>query len=104
MSMIQHLAITPKQKRIRSRAYLAHIHTKRCCICGYSPVQAHHLLRTPTNERGIGRKSGDNWCLPLCMACHDELHRVGDEACYLARFDIDGPALAKLLYAEWVAS
>lgn len=37
-----------------------------CGLCGYMPVELHHVLegRTP------GRKSPDVLAIPLCVSCH----------------------------------
>jgi len=68
---------------MKSRAYRQYISTLPCLICGNPEVQVHHLLRT--GEHGMGKKSGDEWCVPLCVRHHDELHRNGDEVVFMNR-------------------
>lgn len=87
-----------KPQRFRSRAYRMHVASLRCCVCG-GPSQPHHLLRTP--EKGMGMKSGDNWCIPLCPAHHHELHQDGNETRFLEACGIDGPALARTIFERW---
>jgi hypothetical protein len=40
-------------------------------------VHAHHLQFA--QPRGMGLKSGDQYTVPLCMSCHEELHKFGNE-------------------------
>lgn len=68
--------------RLRSEAYLSHVRTFPCLVCGAS-AEAHHLLRTP-DGRGMGMKSGDQWCVPLCHPHHMELHDIGAEGLFFA--------------------
>ena len=83
---------------IRDRKHLAFVASLPCCITGTPHgVVCHHLLRG-TGEKCGGRKSGDNWAIPLCGNMHAELHADGNETRFLKRWGIDGPALAKALY------
>jgi len=72
---------------MKSRAYRQYISTIPCLICGNPEVQVHHLLRT--GEHGIGKKSGDEWCVPLCVRHHDQLHRNGDEVIFFGLHGFD---------------
>lgn len=62
----------------------------------------HHLLRvdreylTPTKEteglmfpkvksKGMGTKSDDRFCLPVCPKCHAEAHRAGNDKEYFIK-------------------
>lgn len=67
----------PKQKQVsaetkREREAPGHLTLVRklpCCICDEpAPSQAHHLKAT--GERGVGKKSGNRWCVPMCHECH----------------------------------
>ena len=83
---------------IRDKKHLAFVASLPCCIEGRTGnVVPHHLLRG-TGEKCGGRKSGDNWTIPLGAETHMDLHAWGDETWYLGKSDIDGPALAKALY------
>ena len=83
----------------KPKEHLALVASLPCAACGRQPVQAHHLLRTPDHEHGTGKRSGDNWTIPLCGECHTTLHRDGNETRWLAARVIDGPALAATLWA-----
>ena len=93
--------LCPKTPRVKDKAHVAFIHALPCCctLLEGESVVAHHLLRVPTEERGAARKSGDNWTLPLANHVHVDLHHCGmDERAFLARYGVNGPALAALLY------
>ena len=91
-------AVPKAPKRIEDKAHLAFIATLTCCVCGLSPVQVHHLLRT--GEHGMGRKSGDDKVLPVCPECHRKLHLDGNETRFLRMHGINGRALGGLLWAN----
>lgn len=82
--------------------HLQFIDTLGCCICG-RPSTHHHLLRVDRKyipvdcedflipkrrERGMGKKSDDRFCIPLCHYHHTELHHNGNERKYLESFGI----------------
>lgn len=78
--------------------HLANVRQCLCVCCGKSHlVHAHHLLRA--EGRGLSRKTADKWAIPLCLPCHEMLHRRGDEEAYLAERGIDGRAVASALWA-----
>lgn len=80
------------------RKHLANIRDLPCCVTGMvSAVEAHHLLRS--GEHGTGRKSSDQWAIPLNAEIHRALHAAGDEDEFLAKHGVDGRALAKSLWA-----
>lgn len=84
---------------IRSKAHVAFVASLPCCITGrIGGTHAHHLLRG-TGEKAMGRRAGDNWTIPLHYKTHDALHKDGDETGFLEWHHIDGPALARSLYA-----
>ena len=64
-----------KQKTYKNKAYLSHVRTFPCCVCGRPDTEAHHV-RWSFNS-GIGMKPGDVWAIPLCMDHHIEWHRKG---------------------------
>lgn len=70
-------------------------------ISGAPAEVNHHLLRTPTHEKGMGSKSSEGWLLPMTHAEHDDLHvgkeHGGNETSYLTAHHIHGPSLAALL-------
>ena len=66
---------------MKSKKHLKKVSELSCMVCGVQgKTQAHHLLRT--GEHGMALKSGDNWAVPLCFHCHNDLHLNGDEIGY----------------------
>lgn len=90
-----------KKGRVKDEKHLANVRQMPCCCCGApSPSQPHHLRRAPGT--GMGLKAGDNWVIPLCYLCHDEIHHVsGDEIGFLEDHGVDGIALARNLWVKW---
>ena len=62
--------------RVRSDKRLAWVRTQGCLIC-QRWAQAHHLMFAEPSA--MGKKSGDDWAVPLCADHHAELHAYGDE-------------------------
>lgn len=49
------------------RNHLAKVHELPCCLCGCSPVEAHHIKE----GRTFGKRSKLHFCtIPLCPDCH----------------------------------
>tara|TARA_Y100000114_G_C11714132_1_gene305043 strand:+ start:567 stop:941 length:375 start_codon:yes stop_codon:yes gene_type:complete len=48
-------------------------------LCCYGVIQAHHLLKPHFSSRAMSMKAGDKDVIPLCMKCHTELHKTGNE-------------------------
>ena len=88
-----------KPKRLVDKVHLAFVAEKSCCCCGARPVQVHHLLKGDP-ARGMSRKAGDQYTIPCCPTCHNALHMAGNETEFLARYCVDGPALAAKLWSE----
>lgn len=86
-----------RQRDGMDRQHVANVGDCPCCICGsVSNIHAHHLLRT--GEHGMGIKSPDKYCIPLCVVHHRELHDAGDEESYLMQHGVDGRGLATSLW------
>lgn len=69
-----------KKKRVEDPEYRRWIMTQPCLICGSTRcVEAAH-----TGPHGIGIKSDDKTCLPLCRICHrtgpQSYHKLGPRA------------------------
>ena len=95
-----------RPKRLQDSKHLAFVAEKPCCCCGAIPVHAHHLLKGDP-KRGMNRKAGDNYTIPLCLTHHDGLHNFrpppgekGGEVKYLEQYGVDGPKLAAELWSE----
>ena len=82
-------------RRGKDEAWLKKIRTMPCLICeGWS--QAHHLMHAEPSA--MGRRSGDNWAVPLCAAHHRDLHLTGDEQVWWATHGIDPIEWARTNY------
>jgi len=88
-----------KQRRDgMSSKHLAMIRQLPCVVSDVvGHTEAHHLLRS--GEHGMGRKSSDQWAVPLSAEMHLSLHRRGDEDAWFSERGIDGRALARALWA-----
>lgn len=62
------------QQRFRSERHLRFVRSLPCCACGVSPCDAHHMVGMH-GVGGMGLKAEDSMAMPLCRACHMELHR-----------------------------
>ena len=88
-----------KPKRLHDRKHLDYVAEKPCCCCGGFPVEVHHLLKADP-KRGMGRKAGDNFVVPLCPFCHRMVHNHGNETLIFEQYGVDGPKLAAELWSE----
>ena len=87
--------------------HLKFIDSLPCIICGGKSTH-HHLLRvsreylTPTEQteglmfpkyksKGMGTKSDDRFCLPVCTLHHAEAHRYGNDKLYFQKNGIENP-------------
>ena len=91
-------------KQFRSKKHMDFIRKQRCCICGATNVEAHHLLRPWRGHRGMSMKSGDENLVPLCVRHHRELHHYGDEDSYWKEVDGQTEFGRRTAYRLWLAS
>ena len=87
----------PEPKRHRSKAHLRFVAQQRCLICDRQPSDAHHIRYA--QPRALGRKSSDEFAVPLCRIHHRELHRTGDERKWWGNVGIDPLKAARALWA-----
>ena len=90
------LAIGEPRRR-RDKLHLRFVSKQPCLICERTPCDAHHLRFT--QPRAMGRKTSDEYCVPLCRAHHRDNHRHGDERVWWQRTKIDPVELARKLWA-----
>ncbi len=84
-------------RRIRSKAHLQFVATMPCVVCGLRPVQVHHLKMMQPRARGL--KVGDQFTVPLCLGCHNEVEAAsGWEDLWWAFRHIDVKAAARNLW------
>ena len=61
----------------RRAQHLGFVRQLSCVACGKAaPSEAAHL-RTGTDS-GVGMRPGDRYAVPLCTACHEKQHRIGE--------------------------
>lgn len=51
--------------------YTAWLRTLSCCMCGKRGTEAHHKTGA-----GMALRAHDHEAMPLCRACHRELHAL----------------------------
>lgn len=104
-----------------TQKHLKFIDSLPCVICGGSCGQSthHHLLRVgreyqrpmkgqeglmfpKIKSKGMGTKSDDRFCLPICAKHHAEAHRYGNDKEYFRQNDIAEPE--RLALALWKVS
>lgn len=90
-----------------TKKHLKFIDELPCVICGGWATH-HHLLRvskeylTPmegqeglmfpkVKSKGMGTKSDDRFCLPVCHKHHAEAHRYGNDKAYFQHHGIEKP-------------
>jgi len=90
----------PKQKPFRSEKYLNFVRSQCCCVCLAPPRSEAHHFRTSFNS-GVGMKSSDTYCLPLCSDHHKELHRTGIKT-FCEKHGIDIYRVLHKLVSEYI--
>lgn len=86
----------PEPRRHRNRHRLRFVAEQACLICGRQPSDAHHIRYA--QPRALGRKSSDEFTVPLCRIHHRALHRVGDEQGWWKQVGIDPLRVAQSLW------
>ena len=84
--------MTSRPVRLRDPEHLRFVASKPCLVCGRSPADPHHLRFA--QPRALGRKSSDQYVVPLCRLHHDEAHRHSDETKWWKNLRIDAIAVA----------
>jgi hypothetical protein len=80
------LAVTAP-RRYRDRDHLRYVAQQPCLICGRKPSDPHHLRYV--QPRALGRKSSDEFAVPLCRIHYRLVHRVGNESAWWKDVGID---------------
>ncbi|MFL6796103.1 MAG: ERF family protein [Xanthobacteraceae bacterium] len=86
----------PAPRRYRDRDHLKFVAKQPCLLCGRKPSDPHHLRHV--QPRALGRKSSDEFAVPLCRIHHRLVHRVGNEAAWWKDAGIDPIAVAQGLW------
>ena len=94
---------------MENRKHLKFIDTLPCCVCGRrAGITHHHLLRVDPSylpiaegeqdflipkvkSKGMGTKSDDIFCLPVCPKCHAAAHMAGNDKAFFQSKGIQEP-------------
>lgn len=86
-----------KQLRHRTHLHRQYVRRQECCVCGATgPSDPHHLKFA--QPRAMGMKVSDEFCVPLCRRCHEEVEVCGDEAGWWVSKEIDALKIAATLW------
>jgi hypothetical protein len=89
---------------VKSRTYLAWLHTLPCVVSGRSPVEAAHVnfanQAFGAHGRGKGQKASDRWALPLHPEIHREQHRSNEQEWWHSQ-GINPHLIATILWGLW---
>jgi ERF superfamily len=83
-------------RRHRDKTHLRFVALQPCLLCGRSPSDPHHLRFA--QPRAMGRKTSDEFVVPLCRAHHNQNHQVGDEVSWWKQNGIDPLPVANRLW------
>jgi hypothetical protein len=83
-------------RRHRDKIHLRFVALQPCLLCGRTPSDPHHLRFA--QPRALGRKTSDEFVVPLCRAHHNQNHQVGDEESWWQRNGIDPLPVANRLW------
>jgi hypothetical protein len=87
-----------KPRRHRNKDHLRFVVRQPCLLCGRKPSDAHHLRFI--QPRALGRKSSDEFTVPLCRTHHRAVHRAGNEQGWWERAGIDPLKTARKLWKQ----
>jgi ERF superfamily protein len=85
-------------RRYRNREHLRSVSREPCLICGRKPSDPHHLRYL--QPRALGRKTSDEFAVPLCRVHHRAVHRARDERAWWQAAGIDPIKVARKLWKE----
>jgi hypothetical protein len=84
------------QRRYRNKEHLRYVTLQPCLLCARKPSDAHHLRFV--QPRALGRKTSDEFAVPLCRIHHRAAHRAGDERAWWKAAGIDPLKIARKLW------
>jgi ERF superfamily len=85
-------------RRYRNKEHLRYITLQPCLLCARKPSDAHHLRFV--QPRALGRKTSDEFAVPLCRIHHRAAHRAGDERAWWKAAGIDPLKIARKLWKD----
>jgi hypothetical protein len=86
----------PELRRYRDKTHLRFVGLQPCLLCGRTPSDPHHLRFA--QPRALGRKTSDEYVVPLCRTHHRENHQIGDELSWWKAIAIDPLPVALRLW------
>ena len=84
-------------RRLRDKIHLRFVALQPCLLCGRTPSDPHHLRFA--QPRAMGRKTSDEFVVPLCRTHHRQNHQFGDEVSWWKRCGIDAVQVANRLWS-----
>jgi hypothetical protein len=85
-------------RRYRNKEHLRYVTLQPCLLCGRKPSDAHHLRFV--QPRALGRKTSDEFAVPLCRIHHRAAHRASDERSWWKAAGIDPLKIARKLWKD----
>jgi ERF superfamily len=85
-------------RRYRNKEHLRYVTLQPCLLCARKPSDAHHLRFA--QPRALGRKTSDEFAVPLCRIHHRAAHRAGDERAWWKAAGIDPLKIARKLWRD----
>jgi hypothetical protein len=85
-------------RRFRNKEHLRFVAQQPCLLCGRKPSDPHHLGFT--QPRALGRKTSDEFVVPLCRTHHREAHRSSDERAWWKAAGINPIRIARKLWVD----
>jgi hypothetical protein len=83
-------------RRQRDKPHLRFVALQPCLVCGRAPADPHHLRFA--QPRALGRKTSDEFTVPLCRTHHRQNHEVGDERAWWKAVNTDPLPVALRLW------
>lgn len=83
-------------RRKSDKQHLRFVASQPCLICGRVPSDPHHLRFA--QPRAMGRKSSDEFVVPLCRTHHRQNHQTGREETWWTSMSIDPLEIATKLW------
>jgi hypothetical protein len=84
-------------RRHRDKTHLRFVALQPCLVCARAPSDAHHLRFA--QPRALGRKTSDEFVVPLCRTRHRQNHQTGSEVAWWKSNGINPLPVANRLWA-----
>ena len=85
-------------RRYRCKEHLRYVISQPCLFCARKPSDPHHLRFM--QPRALGRKTSDEFVVPLCRTHHRAAHRAADEQAWWKAIGIDPIKIARKLWRD----